>query len=205
MENQPLEEEFDETNTWVTLDNIEPTNELNKSKEIENSSQNLSLENLNNTLDNPHPEQKPEEERECPCGNKYPPIFIKNKPKYSIDDWIECENCKSWSGETISSQSFVCSPCLTKQIEALQNSSKNLKQNSCLNFENKFVWEHQGVHEDPKHVFFSYGFSGPIFNVDYGKSCSQAQIKVEQVTNSIFVGGRMSKIAQISRNCPRSY
>ena len=67
------------------------------------------------------------------------------------------------------------------------------------------VWERQGVHEDPKHVFFSYGFSGPKFNVDYGKSCSQAQIKVEQVRNSIFVGGRMSKIAQISRNCLCSY
>ena len=146
VENQPFEKELEETNTWVTLDNIEPTSD--QSKETENSCQNKSLENLNNTLDNPHPEQKPEEERVCPCGNKYPPIFIKNKPKPSIDDWIECETCKTWfhqhcagtiqkSGETISSQSFVCGPCLTKQVEALQNSLKNLKQNSCLNFENK--------------------------------------------------------------------
>ena len=66
----------------------------------------------------------------------------------------------------------------------------------------RLVWERQGVHEDPKHVFFSYGFSGPKFNVDYGKSCSQAQIKVEQVRNSIFVYERMLKIAPIYKNCP---
>ena len=90
-----------------------------------------------------------DDERECPCGEKFPPVIIKKGGQETELDWVQCETCITWwhqhcagaiqkSGDIIDlPEKYECGACITKKLAELQKHLNKLKRNSCLNLDSQ--------------------------------------------------------------------
>ena len=133
-------------------------NQLNESQSVRkhseenfstNSEANQNTENNSVVIQNNAPENvdiNEEPEQKCPCGKKFPSVILKEGGQLTKSGWVECETCLTWyhshcagiiqkSGESLTTKTFTCSPCIVKQVELLKKNLSTLNQNSCLNFD----------------------------------------------------------------------
>ena len=89
-----------------------------------------------------------EDERECPCGEKFPPVIIKKGGEETVLDWVQCETCYTWwhhhcagaiqkSGDIDLPEKYECSTCIAKKLAELQKHLNKIKKNSCLNLDSQ--------------------------------------------------------------------